>query len=115
MERDGQPLEQAELWRMTPTGMSIRQPRLAVPDPETGVWVDVGLTLMPEYWFREAARFAGYRWREFTRLKPRDAIATVAHWMAHGLFNQHTQDAHALESERRQRLAEARAAVGRRN
>lgn len=78
--------------------------------------MDVGLTLMPEYWFREAARFGHYKWHEYLRLKPQAALSLVAHWMAHGLFNQHTQDAHALESERRQRLAEARAAVaGRRN
>lgn len=91
--------------------MSIRQLSLRVPDSETGEWREVGLTLIPEYWFREAARFGLYRWGEYLRLKPRPALAIVAHWMAHTIYGQHTQDALALEQERRDRQARATAAA----
>lgn len=96
---------------MTPTGMSITSIPLRAPDPETGEWVEIGLHLLPEYHAREAARFAGIPWPRFVRLKSRHFADTVGHWMAHTLFSMHTQDAHALEAERRQKQHEAEAAV----
>ena len=68
-------------------------------DTEERVYVPLGLTLLPEYHAREAARFAMYRWVEWCNEAPTVRIGILAHWLATRLFAAHEADAIALKHE----------------
>lgn len=56
--------------------------------------------LVPELEEREAAIFAGYRWREWLELPRYERADGVAHLRLHHLIALHGQDAVAAESRR---------------
>lgn len=56
--------------------------------------------LVPELEEREAAIFAGYRWREWLDLPRYERVDGVAHFRLHHLIELHGQDAVAEESRR---------------
>lgn len=68
-------------------------------DTDAGTYRNLGLHLLPEYYAREAARFAGYRWNEFCALDGMAVAGIVAHWFANRMFNAHENDAAALRHE----------------
>ena len=68
-------------------------------DTEERCYVPLGLTLLPEYHAREAARFGGWRWDEWCNADADMRISVIGHWMASRLFAAHESDAIALKHE----------------
>lgn len=58
-----------------------------------------GLHLLPEYYAREAARFAGYRWGEWLVEDIGVRHGVLAHYFANRLFAAHESDAVTLKRE----------------
>ena len=81
------------------TGLAVELLPLAVLDAETGEYHRIGLTLLPEYHAREAARFTSTPWDAFLQMTPEGVMGTVAHYIANRLFNAHEADAVRLRQE----------------
>jgi len=79
--------------------MAVELLPLAVLDAETGSYHRIGLTLLPEYHAREAARFVAMSWTEFVALSPEALMGAVAHYIANRLFTAHEADAVRLRQE----------------
>lgn len=86
---------------------------LATWSDEDERFVPIGLHLLPEYYAREAARFAGYRWGEWVKEKPGIRNSVAAHWFAHRLYTAHESDATALREEEDARREAQQAKVSR--
>lgn len=96
------------------TGMAVATlPLVALWDTEQGShYVPIGLTLLPEYYAREAARFAGYRWGEWLVEQTTVRTGVIAHWFANRLFSAHEQDAARLYEEREAQRVKASSSRG---
>jgi len=64
--------------------------------------------LVPEIEEREAARFAGYTWREWSELSHEGRVNGVAHYRVKSLLEAHAQDAVRSEQEARERANRSR-------
>ncbi len=83
------------------TGMSVRSLALVVPARDSDTTIPVGVSLIPQFQAREAARFVGLPWRDYCALPPHERIDAVAHYWAARLYETHVADATATEQERR--------------
>jgi len=63
---------------------------------------------VPEIEEREAARFAGYTWREWVELSHEGRVNGVAHYRVKSLLEAHTQDAVRSDQEARERANRGR-------
>jgi len=59
---------------------------------------------VPEVEEREAARFNGYTWRQWERLKRREQVDSVAYFRLTRLIDLHKDEAVAEEGERRAKV-----------
>lgn len=80
--------------------MAIDQIPVTVRAPDDGRYLDLGLTFIPEYHMREAARFAMAPWGAFVSTDPVTRTRAVAHYFAHNVFRAHVEDAATLARER---------------
>ena len=81
--------------------MSVRSLALVVPAREGDAPLPVGISLIPQFQAREAARFGGLTWQHYCALPPRERTNAVAHYWAARLYETHIADATAWEQERR--------------
>lgn len=85
---------------------------LSYQHPDTGAAVPLNVSLPNPYTIHEAARRAGYTWRDFCALGPREREWALAQYMTHRLVEVHTADATATRQEEEARthaaLAEAK-------
>jgi hypothetical protein len=80
---------------------------LSFPHPETGVPVPLYVSLPNPYTLHAAARHAGYTWREFATLPPRERTWAHAQYVVNRLVEVHTADATATRQEDEQRMQQA--------
>lgn len=79
--------------------MSVDILPLAVWSDEAERFIPLGLHLLPEYYAREAARFAAYRWGEWLVEDATVRVGVVGHYFAQRLYEAHEHDEAALMDE----------------
>lgn len=64
--------------------------------------------MVPQIEEREAARFSGYTWAEWTVLPHGERVCGVAYFRARRLIEMHQHDAQERENQRQQKAAAAK-------